>query len=275
MGYGGTAQVSAEIDVDLVQTDVDAIINGIAGQPGSEATLGELATEATLAALDTKAGAMATELTLAAMKARADLLGTEATLLALKNRGDLLATEITLGALNAQAGLLLTEETFDDFALDDELSSPLYGDSCMGRIAMADILNDLHTGEYNNTMDAPLHGSGNIWDSTGWEIDPLGQFSIGEMIANTFTQTGPGTDNILGFGSPLWSYAGCCGARSLAEMMEHLVHNADGYSSPLYYDWNSVGYMLDAIMDNIAAMKAQTDKLTFDGSNHLEVHTNA
>ena len=278
MGYGGTAQVSAEIDVDLVQTDVDAIINGIAGAPGSEATLGELATQATLAALDTKAGAMATEMTLAATKARADLLGTEATLLALKNRGDLLATEITLGALNAQAGLLLTEETFDDFALDDELSSPLYGDSCVGRVAMADILNDLHTGEYNNTMDAPLHGTGRIWDEYGWEIDWLGQFSIGEMIANTFTQTGcgmAGGDNILGFGSPLWSYAGCCGARSLAEMMEHLVHNADGYSSPLYYNWSSVAYYIYLMQADIAAIKAVTDKLTFDGSNHLEVHTNA
>ena len=40
MGYGGTAH--ATVDVDLVQADVDAIIDGIAGQSGSDATLGDL-----------------------------------------------------------------------------------------------------------------------------------------------------------------------------------------------------------------------------------------
>jgi len=239
-----------------------------------------LALEATLGALCTKA---ATETTLAALKNRGDLLATEATLGALKSRGDLLGTEITLSALNAQAGLLATEATldgyvdeFEDFALDDALDSPLYGFDTCGRIPMAGLLADLMSGGNCVTPFHPIHGDGMIWDSTGWEVDPLARYSIGDMIANTFTQTGPEAgDNVLGFGSPLWSYVGCCGARSLAEMMEHLVHNADGYSSPLYYDWNSVGYMLDAIMDNIAAMKAQTDKLTFDGSSHLEVHTNA
>ncbi len=31
---------------------------------------------------------------------------------------------------------------------------------------------------------------------------------------------------------------------------------------------------INTMESNIAAMKAQTDKLTFDGSSHLEVHTN-
>ena len=208
MGYGGTAEISGDVDID-----VDAIVNGIAGEPGSEATLGELATQETLAALDTKAGAMATELTLAAMKARADLLATEASLAALKSRGDLLGTEATLLSLKNRGDLLATQATlanldaeFDDYATDDALDSPMFGDSVYGRLALADILADLHTGDSTNTMDYPLHGYGYIWDGTGWEIDPLAQFSIGDMIANTFTQSGPGAgENVLGFEGPLFS----------------------------------------------------------------------
>ena len=292
MGYGGTAEITGEVDID-----VEAIVNGIAGEPGSEATLGELATQETLAALDTKAGALATELTLAAMKARADLLATEASLAALKSRSDLLGTEATLLALKNRGDLLATQATlasldaeFDDYANDDALDSPLYGDSVYGRLTAADILADLHTGDMINTMNNPLHGSGMIWDEYGWEIDPLGMYSIGDMIANTFTQTGPGMgENVLGFEGPLFSYAGCCGARGVAQILDELCYNVSGWGSPLYYDWNSLAYIQDLERLDIATIKADTAlikadiaamntvlaKLTFDGSNHLEVHTNA
>ncbi len=52
------------------------------------------------------------------------------------------------------------------------------------------------------------------------------------------------------------------------------LHDTDSPNLPAADILGDIYGKINTMESNIAAVKAQTDKLTFDGSNHLEVHTN-